>query len=120
MMMIGFTAHSLTDMLPTMWGINVVMDNPSPSTAGGMIAFIMALAFLLPLLAILSLMYCKGRWDKLTQRIFAPLYLLFNTLHASELVMDFELAQLFIMPFLILISLLLTIEAYRKIPHTDR
>nr|MCR5453813.1 hypothetical protein [Bacteroidales bacterium] len=88
----GFLTHTLTDLMPAFWGESVAAMQPP--AAAGMIAFMMGLSYTFPVAAILFLVY-GGKVGKTVNAVLACLMALFTVLHMSELIEEFNLAQLF-------------------------
>ena len=103
---LGFTLHSLADMMPMFWGADIAMDSSGTAPAG-MLLFMMAVSYLIPVIALL-----KRGW-LMVNFILAMLIMLFNIFHSSELFMDFHLSQLAVLPVMDVLGVLLAVESNR-------
>lgn len=108
----GIVVHSLGDVLPIFWGVDVAMEHSGVDPAG-MLSFMMIIEYVLPLTAILFVLYGKGKLSAIVNLVLALLIALFNLMHCSELFMDFTCTKLFTLPFVLLVSLLLAVESWR-------
>lgn len=107
---VGFLAHSLTDAMPAFWGENIAAMQPPAST--GMIAFMMTLTYLVPVIGILLVIY-GGKVGKTINAILACIMALFTVLHMSELIENFNAAQLVTMPMMAVIAILMARESLK-------
>jgi len=111
---LGFLSHSLTDIMPAFWGENIAAMAPPAST--GMISFMMCLTYTIPAIGILLVVY-GGKKALLINAVLACIMAVFTILHLSELIEEFNAAQLFIMPFMTIIAILMatdSIKAYKE------
>lgn len=107
---LGFLAHSLADALPAFWGDSIVaQEGPAPV---GMMAFMACLTYLVPVAGILLLVY-GGKTARVINAVLACFMALFTLLHMSELIEGFNPVQLFIMPMMFVIALLMAIDSVR-------
>ena len=107
---VGFLSHSLTDAMPAFWGESIAAMQPPAST--GMIAFMMTISYLIPVIAILLLIY-GGKTAKTVNMVLAILMAVFTVLHMSELIEEFNAAQLVIMPMMAVIAILMAKESLK-------
>jgi hypothetical protein len=107
---VGFLSHSLTGAMPAFWGESIAAMQPPAST--GMIAFMMTISYLIPVIAILLLIY-GGKTAKTVNMVLAILMALFTVLHLSELIDEFNAAQLVIMPMMAVIAILMAKESLK-------
>lgn len=107
---VGFLSHSLTDAMPAFWGESIAAMQPPAST--GMIAFMMTISYLIPVIAILLLIY-GGKTAKTVNLVLAILMAVFTVLHLSELIEEFNAAQLVIMPMMAVIAILMAKESLK-------
>ena len=107
---VGFLSHSLTDAMPAFWGESIAAMQPPAST--GMIAFMMTISYLIPVIAILLLIY-GGKTAKTINMVLAFVMALFTVLHLSELIEEFNAAQLVIMPMMAVIAILMAKESLK-------
>lgn len=109
---LGFTLHSLADMMPMFWGADIAMDSSGTAPAG-MLLFMTAVSYLIPVIALLCVMYARKRGWLMVNFILAMLIMLFNIFHSSELFMDFHLSQLAVLPVMDVLGVLLAVESNR-------
>lgn len=107
---VGFLSHSLTDAMPAFWGESIAAMQPPAST--GMIAFMMTISYLIPVIAILLLIY-GGKTAKTVNMVLAIVMAIFTVLHLSELIEEFNAAQLVIMPMMAVIAILMAKESLK-------
>jgi hypothetical protein len=107
---VGFLSHSLTDAMPAFWGESIAAMQPPAST--GMIAFMMTISYLIPVIAILLLIY-GGKTAKTVNMVLAIVIAVFTVLHLSELIEEFNAAQLVIMPMMAVIAILMAKESLK-------
>lgn len=107
---VGFLSHSLTDAMPAFWGESIAAMQPPAST--GMIAFMMTISYLIPVIAILLLIY-GGKTAKTVNMVLAIVMAIFTVLHLSELIEEFNAAQLVIMPMMAVIAILMAKESFK-------
>ena len=107
---VGFLTHSLTDALPAFWGDSIVAaEGPAPV---GMISFMVCMTYLIPVVGILLVVY-GGKTAKVINAALACIMALFTLLHMSELIDEFNAAQLFIMPMMFVLALLMAIDSIK-------
>ena len=107
---VGFLTHSLTDALPAFWGESIAAaEGPAPV---GMISFMVCMTYLIPVVGILLVVY-GGKTAKVINAVLACIMALFTLLHMSELIDEFNAAQLFIMPMMFVLALLMAIDSIK-------
>ena len=107
---LGFLSHSQADALPAFWGQSIVAEQgPAPV---GMMSFMVCLTYLVPVVDILLLVY-GGKTAKIINAVLACFVALFTLLHMSELIESFNPVQLFIMPMMFVIALLMAIDSVK-------
>lgn len=107
---VGFLTHSLTDALPAFWGESIAAaEGPAPV---GMISFMVCMTYLIPVAGILLVVY-GGKTAKIINAALACIMALFTLLHMSELIEEFNAAQLFIMPMMFVLALLMSIDSVK-------
>lgn len=107
---LGFLAHSLADALPAFWGQSIAaQQGPAPM---GMMAFMVCLTYLVPVVGILLMVY-GGKTAKVINSVLACFIALFTLLHMSELFDAFNPVQLFIMPMMFVLALLMAIDSVK-------
>ncbi len=107
---VGFLTHSLTDAMPAFWGESIAAMEPPTST--GMIAFMMTLTYLVPVIGILLVVY-GGKICKTINAVLACIMAFFTIFHMSELIMEFNAAQLVTMPMMAVIAIIMARESIR-------
>ena len=107
---VGFLSHSLTDAMPAFWGESIAaMTPPAPA---GMIAFMMLLTFTVPAVGVLLVMF-DGRGCKIANAVLACIMAVFTVFHMSELIEEFNLAQLLIMPLMAVVAIIMARESLK-------
>ena len=107
---LGFLAHSLADALPAFWGDSIVAaEGPAPV---GMLSFMVCMTYLVPVAGILLILY-GGKVARIINAVLACIMALFTLLHMSELLEAFSPVQLFIMPMMFVIALLMAIDSVK-------
>ena len=107
---VGFLTHSLTDALPAFWGESIAAaEGPAPV---GMISFMVCMTYFIPVVGILLLVY-GGKTAKVINAVLACIMALFTLLHMSELIEEFNAAQLLIMPMMFVLALLMAIDSIK-------
>lgn len=106
----GFLAHTITDAIAAFWGESIAAMQPPTST--GMIAFMMTISYLIPVIGILLVIY-GGKTAKTINMVLAFVMALFTVLHLSELIEEFNAAQLVIMPMMAVVAILMAIESFK-------
>ena len=96
--------------MPAFWGESIAAMQPPTST--GMIAFMMTISYLIPVIAILLLIY-GGKTAKTINMVLAFVMALFIVLHLSELIEQFNAAQLVIMPMMAVIAIIMAKESFK-------
>lgn len=109
--MCGLALHSLADLLPLFWNVNIAMDK-SGVVPDGLLAFMMIVSYLIPITGILCTSYGNKRPWFMTNGILAVIMLLFNIFHLSELFMDFNVTQLPLLPVILVVSIFLCRESW--------
>lgn len=109
--MCGLTLHSLADLLPLFWNVNITMDT-SGVVPDGLLAFMMIVSYLIPIAGILCTSYGNKRPWLMINGILAVIMLLFNIFHLSELFMDFNVTQLPLLPVILVVSMFLCRESW--------
>ena len=77
-----------------------------------MMSFMVCLTYLVPVVGILLLVY-GGKTAKIINAVLACFVALFTLLHMSELIESFNPVQLFIMPMMFVIALLMAIDSVK-------
>ena len=77
-----------------------------------MITFMASLTYLVPVIGILLMVY-GGKTANVINAVLACFMALFTLLHMSELIEEFNAAQLVIMPMMFVIALLMAIDSVK-------
>lgn len=113
----GMSSHSLMDMIPIFWNVNVAISNDGVAPMP-MLVLMAVISLTMPMTGLLLSLYACKRWLKMVHFCLAAFLALFCTAHSMELIFNFELPQLFIHPMLVILSITLAYEAwkwYRKV-----
>ena len=109
----GFLAHNIVDLLPIFWAVDVAVEHAEEAPVG-MMAFMAIITYTLPAVGIATTMYGRGRGAALVNLILAAVMALFNVLHdGGELIMAFNPVQVFVLPFVLWFSILLAVESFK-------
>lgn len=112
-LMVGYTNHSLTDLMPQFWGLPVAFEDMPAEQMPVMLLMNAVFFFLIPFLAILLVMYGRARWTRITAKVIAVLYVVMNALHPMELIDYFRLPQALVMPLLLVVSIFIAVETFK-------
>ena len=109
----GFLAHNIVDLLPIFWAVDVAVEHAEEAPVG-MMAFMAIITYTLPAVGIATTMYGRSRGAALVNLILAAVMALFNVLHdGGELIMAFNPVQVFVLPFVLCFSILLAVESFK-------
>lgn len=108
----GMSAHSLMDMIPLFWHVNIAISNDGVAPMP-MLVLMAVVSFTMPMIGLLLSLYACKRSYKMIHFCLAALLALFCTAHSVELLFSFELPQLFIHPMLVILSITLVYEAWK-------
>ena len=112
LVLVGFLAHNIADLLPIFWAVDVAVEHAEEAPVG-MMAFMAIITYTLPAVGIATTMYGRGRGAALVN-ILAAVMALFNVLHdGGELIMAFNPVQVFVLPFVLCFSILLALESFK-------
>ena len=112
--MVGFAMHMLADLLPIFWGENITMPDATGEASVGMMAFMIFLSFFMPMCGLLCMQYRSNKAMRIINFVLATIMMVFNILHASELIMEFSPVQLMIHPVMIIAGRYLFIFSRRE------
>ena len=112
--MVGFAMHMLADTLPAFWGVSLAMPGSNGTASTGMMIFMIAIAFNLPMCGILCMQYRSKKIMRTINFVLATIMMIFNFLHASELIEEFNPVQLLILPVMIVAGIYLFIFSRRE------
>ena len=109
----GFLAHNIVDLLPIFWAVDVAVEHAEEAPVG-MMAFMAIITYTLPAVGIVTTMYGRGRRGAALVNVLAAVMALFNVLHdGGELIMAFNPVQVFVLPFVLCFSILLAVESFK-------
>ena len=111
---IGLLYHTIVSLMPLFWGGDIRLEGTTPDDATSMMVFSMIYCFFVPVIAILLISYCHGKWVRITEGILAIIYCIGNLFHMSDLIKTFSWEQLFVLPLILFVSILLLIETWKK------
>ena len=113
LVLVGFLAHNIADLLPIFWAVDVAVEHAEEAPVG-MMAFMAIITYTLPAVGIATTMYGRGRGAALVNLILATVMALFNVLHdGGELIMAFNPVQVFVLPFVLCFNILLAVESFK-------
>lgn len=112
--MVGFAMHMLADMLPAFWGANIAMPDATGEAPTGMLIFMMALSFFIPMCGLLCMQYRSCKAMLTTNLVLAGIMMVFNIFHASELIVEFNPVQLLIHPVMVVAGIYLFIFSLQE------
>ena len=113
--MCGLTIHSLADLMPLLWGVNIAVsqDGTAPS---GILVFMMTITYLIPVLGILCVLFWNQRLGRKTNAIFSTVIALFNVAHCFEL-LDFTPMQVPMLIGNLVVSIILCVISWRIVEN---
>ena len=117
LIMVGFMAHIVDDILPAFWGANIAMPDATGEASTGMMLFMIGMAFLVPMCGLLCMQYRSHKVIRVANLVLATIMMLFNLFHASELFMEFSPVQMLIHPVMIVLGVYLFIFSLRLVRH---
>ena len=112
--MVGFAMHMLADMLPAFWGANIAMPDATGEAPTGMLIFMMALSFFIPMCGLLCMQYRRCKAMLTINLVLAGIMMVFNIFHASELIVEFNPVQLLIHPVMVVAGIYLFIFSLQE------
>ena len=105
----GFACHTLTDILPMFWGKDMAVVATNGNVDYGMIVFMMALSFFIPVCGIFCLLTdCRAKILLTVNAVLAVLIGLFNIAHAFMELPSENAGQYVIMPMMVVIGCVLS------------
>jgi len=117
--MVGFAMHMLADILPAFWGADIAMPDAPGKAPTGMLMFMIGIAFLIPVLALLCMNYRHIKAMRVANLVLAAVMMLFNLFHACELFMEFSPVQLLVHPVMAALGIYLFIFSLRLLKQKD-
>ena len=112
--MVGFAMHMLADILPAFWGANIAMTDATGEAPTGMLIFMMALSFFIPMCELLCMQYRRCKAMLTINLVLAGIMMVFNIFHASELIAEFNPVQLLIHPVMVVAGIYLFIFSLQE------
>ena len=116
--MVGFAMHMLADVLPAFWGASIAMPDATGTASVGMIVFMIAIAFTMPMCGLLCMQFRSVKAMRTANLVLATIMMIFNILHASELIEEFSPVQLLIHPVMIVAGIYLFIFSRREMKQS--
>ena len=113
--MVGFMAHIITDMLPAFWGVNIAMPDATGVAPTGMMLFMIGMAFFVPMCGLVCMNYRSSKTMRVINLVLASAMMLFNIFHVSELFMEFNPVQTLIHPVMVVLGIYLFIYSLRLV-----
>ncbi|MBR1881480.1 MAG: hypothetical protein IJ808_00445 [Muribaculaceae bacterium] len=114
LIMIGLANHSIIDLLPLFWSVNIAIDS-SGVAPQAMLVMMSCLSYLIPVAAILCLLYGKNRLSLYCNLTLALLMLVFCVLHAAVELPSDNTGQYVLMFLMIVVSVLLAMKSWRLV-----
>lgn len=110
----GYACHSITDILPMFWGKDMAVAATDGNVDQGMIVFMMAISFLVPVCGLFCLLADrKSQLLGIVNAVLAVLIALFNVAHAFMELPSDNAGQYVILPMLIVIGFALAWHSVR-------
>ena len=113
-LVLGFLAHTLADVMPAFWGESIVAM-PTSSHLRELIALMMGICYTLPVLAIFLALWGKHKAWRVIHSILACLFALFCLLHMLEWLDQFNPVQLTIMPLMAIVGIILAVKSIKYV-----
>ena len=117
--MIGFMAHIITDILPAFWGVNIAMPDATGVAPTGMMLFMIGTAFFVPICGLFCMNYRSSKTMRVINLVLAGAMMLFNIFHVCELFMEFNPVQLLIYPVMVVLGIYLFIYSFRLVKQKN-
>lgn len=111
-MMCGYAFHTLADIMPSFWQESIAVSDSGVAPQGVM-AFVMAVSYFIPVCGILLSAIIKSRWAITFNFILSLLMLLFNGYHSIEL-LEFSMVQVPILPVIFIINIILCFIVWKE------
>ena len=113
-LVLGFLAHTLADVMPAFWGESIVAM-PTSTHLRELIALMMGICYTLPVLAIFLALWGKHKAWRVIHSILACLFALFCLLHMLEWLDLFNPVQLTIMPIMAIVGIILAVKSIKYV-----
>ena len=114
LLVLGFLAHTLADVMPAFWGESIVAV-PTSANSRELIALMMGISYTLPVLAIFLVLWGKHKAWRVIHAILACLFALFCLLHMLEWLDEFNPVQLTIMPLMAIVGIILAVKSIKYV-----
>jgi hypothetical protein len=114
LLVLGFLAHTLADVMPAFWGESIVAM-PTSTHLRELIALMMGICYTLPVLAIFLALWGKHKAWRVIHAILACLFALFCLLHMLEWLDEFNPVQLTIMPLMAIVGIILAVKSIKYV-----
>ena len=114
LLVLGFLAHTLADVMPAFWGESIVAM-PTSTHLRELIALMMGICYTLPVLAIFLVLWGKHKAWRVIHSILACLFALFCLLHMLEWLDQFNPVQLTIMPLMAIVGIILAVKSIKYV-----
>lgn len=114
LLVLGFLAHTLADVMPAFWGESIVAM-PTSTHLRELIALMMGICYTLPVLAIFLALWGKHKAWRVIHSILACLFALFCLLHMLEWLDQFNPVQLTIMPLMAIVGIILAVKSIKYV-----
>lgn len=114
LLVLGFLAHTLADVMPAFWGESIVAM-PTSTHLRELIALMMGICYTLPVLAIFLALWGKHKAWRVIHSILACLFALFCLLHMLEWLDEFNPVQLTIMPLMAIVGIILAVKSIKYV-----
>lgn len=111
-MMCGYAFHTLADIMPSFWQESIAVSDSGVAPQGVM-AFVMAVSYFIPVCGILLSAIIKSRWAITFNFILSLLMLLFNGYHSIEL-LEFNMVQVPILPVILIVNVILCFIVWKE------
>lgn len=111
-MIAGMSAHTIIDMIPLFWNANIAISDEGVAPMP-ILVFMAIVSLTIPMTGLLFSLYAGKRRYKMVHFCLASFLALFCAAHSVELIISFELPQLFIHPMLLVLSIMLAYEAWK-------
>ena len=118
LLVLGFLAHTLADVMPAFWGESIVAM-PTSTHLRELIALMMGICYTLPVLAIFLALWGKHKAWRVIHSILACLFALFCLLHMLEWLDEFNPVQLTIMPLMAIVGIILAVKSIKYVRETQ-
>ena len=113
-LVLGFLAHTLADVMPAFWGESIVAM-PTSTHLRELIALMMGICYTLPVLTIFLALWGKHKVWRVIHSILACLFALFCLLHMLEWLDQFNPVQLTIMPLMAIVGIILAVKSIKYV-----